>query len=275
MTDWAITINLGGEKQTGTAKDGTLTWTHEALADPVRRPHVVFAQEAFTDWLELMHESGYQACFGVERGWKTRAALLFRSDLEIQPFTEADLPHLGYHGNYVAAGRWNRPDGSSVILASVHASPDYADPVRYHWPERAGVPTPRDGGADPRWPSQRLWDSDYLLVTLAALVEQFGLPVLAAGDFNESRLDGPEGGTWGAEYFKHAEQLGLKPWLHEVWQQEQSTRRGVQLDHILVGGGAEALLTTDPAPCVDRAWNGGHAASELSDHAAIWFALAP
>lgn len=145
--------------------------------------------------------------------------------------------------------------------------------MRYHWPPEAGTPQTRDGGADPRWPRHRPWDSDYLLLTLAALVEKLGVPVLAAGDLNESRLDDPEGGTWAEEYFAHAEQRGLAAWLHQRWGSERPTRRGLQLDHVLVGGGAERLLTVEPPPYVDPAWAEHGAEGRSSDHAAVWFAL--
>jgi hypothetical protein len=41
MTDWAVTVNLGGEWQDAVRKEGMLVWTREALL--ARRPAIVFA----------------------------------------------------------------------------------------------------------------------------------------------------------------------------------------------------------------------------------------
>jgi len=196
----------------------------------------------------------------------------------VRRLTDVDLPHLRYHGSYVAAGLWTRSNGTQALLASVHASPSYAEPERYGWPREASQPKVRNGGEDPRWPNDRLWDSDFVLVTLHALGELWGLPLLAAGDLNESLLDDPPRGTWASEFFDNAVELGLDAWLHNQWKSQRrgelSTRAGLQLDHVLVRGGGENLLSCQPPPQVDPQWSRESAARDISDHAAIWFALA-
>ncbi|MBF4766616.1 endonuclease/exonuclease/phosphatase family protein [Nocardioides agariphilus] len=277
MTDWCVTINLGGPRQSAVAQEGMLAWTQEIMAGQCP-PLMIFAQETFPEWLRVVRAAGYEVIEGVDRQWKVRSGLVVDKALSVRGLTEADLPHLFYHGNYVSAGLWKRPDGSEAVLASVHASPSYAEPERYGWPSDAGHPKSRHGGSDPRWPNHRLWDSDYLLMTLRHLGDTFDLPLLAAGDFNESLLDDPEGGTWGSEFFSNADSLGVSSWLHEEWRDdyrhERPTRTGLQLDHILVARGGEKLLRSDPAPETDVRWADPRRARRLSDHAAIWFALA-
>jgi hypothetical protein len=174
-----------------------LAWTRDVLL--ARRPAIVFAQETFARCAETLGAEGYRIAMGVDRGWKVRSALLLRPDFEFTGLTAVDLANLGYHGSYVAAVRWHR-GGGDVVLASLHASPKPAEPERYGWPPDPGVPEARLGGTDPRWPSQQLWDSDLVLRTVADLHGKLGLPVLAAGDLNESLDDDPDGGTWAQEY---------------------------------------------------------------------------
>jgi len=251
-----------------------LEWTRTVLVD--RRPALIFAQETFPAWLELVDATpGYEVITGVDNGWSVHSALVYEDTLNLERLDDSDLANLRYHGSYLAAARWRRPDGTSAIVASVHASPSYAEPDVYGWPASADVPIRRHGGADPRWPNDRHWDSDYLLVTLRDLGSALRLPLVAAGDLNEALKDDPPEGTWAKEYFQSAKKLGLRAWLHEVWSEEMPTRGGLQLDHVLVSGGGETLLQDDPPPSVDTAWSTPDAQYTLSDHAAIWFALAP
>lgn len=273
MTQWAVTANLGGERQSDRRKDGMIGWTKRALRE--RRPAVFFAQESFSRWLSLFDEhDNYEVIKGVDRGWSVQSALVYRTDLKLEPLTEIDLPNLSYHGNYVAAARWHRPDERTVILASVHASPNYADTDEYGWPSAVEIPKKRDGGSDPRWPNGRSWDSDFVLITLRDMHRVLGLPLLAAGDLNESLTDDREGGTWASEYFARAREYRLFPWLHDQWSAERPTRAGLQLDHVLASEDAVAMLAADPKPEVDRCWNDAESAAGLSDHAPIWFTFA-
>ena len=272
VTEWAVTVNLGGECQSATRKEGMLAWTRDVVRE--HRPAVIFAQEAFSGWLRLFDDQEYKVIRGVDRGWSVQSLLVYRSDLTLEPITETALPHLGYHGTYVAAARWHRPDGSVVALASVHASPNPAEPETYGWPSNVALPGVRNGGDDPRWPGSQLWDSDFVLLTIRDLHKVLGMPVLAAGDFNESLKDDVEGGTWAREFFDRAREYGLRSWLHEMWVDEKATRRELQLDHVFVSDDGVSLLDAGAEPRVDVNWESAEAADELSDHAAIWFALA-
>ncbi len=115
--------------------------------------------------------------------------------------TAADIPELGYHGQYVAAARlvgWGAAGDLTVF--SVHASPSpTSDEYLEHHPDPERL-VARDGGAAARCAGQ-LSDSDVVLGT----VIQYGPDVLACGDLNEARgwdtVPGHEGHTWGAEYF--------------------------------------------------------------------------
>lgn len=265
-------MNLGGERQSAARKEGMLAWTRDVVRE--RRPAVIFAQEAFSGWLSLFDDQEYEVIRGVDQGWSVQSLLVYRRDLTLEPITEEALPHLGYHGNYLAAARWHRLDGSVVVLASVHASPNPAEPETYGWPSSVERPLPRTGGEDPRWPGSQLWDSDLVLLTIRDLHKVLGMPVLAAGDFNESLKDDPEGGTWAKEFFDRAREYGLRSWLHETWSDEKPTRRELQLDHVLVSDDGVSLLAAGSEPHVDELWETRRAAEKLSDHKPIWFALA-
>jgi hypothetical protein len=248
-----------------------LKWTRDALSR--RAPVVCFVQETFPAWIALLEEDDdYTVLTGVERGWKVHSALVYRSDLQVERIDQTEVSALWYHGSYVAAARWTRPSGSEVILASVHASPNRAEPDRDGWPRKVPLPTPRDPGLDRRWPPG-LWDSDLLLLTIRDLHSELGLPVLAAGDFNEALAYDPVGGTWGREYFTRAKDYGLRSWLHERWGGEIPTRGALQLDHVLISRDVVSLLSLDADPELDPAWADPEDARRLSDHAPVWLPL--
>ena len=220
MTEWMVTANLGGSYGGSSARNSAMTsWGERVLAS--RQPAIAFIQElpyGNDSWLGPWTAVGYRVTFGVDRGWRVRSALVTRPDVDIEPLTEAAVPNLSYHGNYLATAKWNSASGA-VVLASVHASPQKAEPERYGW--QGEVPAPRDGGGDPRYSGRQLWDSDLVLATLGELARAGHGRLLAAGDFNESldfdRGAGATAGTWGKEYFDRARAAGLVPWLHEHW----------------------------------------------------------
>ncbi len=151
MTTWAVTVKAGGQFARGQARAGMLNW---ALAASRTRPAIVFVQEVPSpEWLGIWDEARYQVILGVDRGWKTRSALLAREDLDVEPVTtvsglSCDDPAFGtllYHESYVAVGLW-RSTAGPVLLASVHASPQRAEPALYGW--TGPVVTPRNGGSE-------------------------------------------------------------------------------------------------------------------------------
>ncbi len=133
-------------------------------------------------WLDVWRQADYDAWFGPDKGWRVRSALLTHPTLTAQPPPDAALEILDYHGSYVAGAQVTLA-GESVLVLSVHASPQEADPEKYGW--RGDWPEPRHGGDDPRYVGQRLWDSDLLLESLHRL-SGLGLPIIAAGDYNEA-----------------------------------------------------------------------------------------
>jgi hypothetical protein len=270
-----VTANLGGAFAAGEVREAAGKWARSALAE--RRPAIVFAQEVPSDhWLDIWRSSGYRLWLGEPRGWAVRSVLLTRSDLHISDAGPSDHPTLHYHGSYVAAARWATHRGD-VLLASVHASPNRAEPERYGW--AGDLPAARDGGHDARYPGKQLWDSDLVAETLRRM--QLVSPLLAAGDLNEARgFDVDEAGkplgTWGREYFDRLVTSGLHPWLHDSWTGERATHAHLQLDHIIVSTEARALLARSPAPHLDRAWlDPAGSGVARSDHAPIWAALSP
>ena len=276
MNAWAVTVNVGGGPGGGRARTEAMTaWALQALHE--RQPAVVFAQEVPSDgWLQVWEDAGYAVTLGHDRGWRIRSALITAPGLRIEPLTPEDLPNLQYHGNYVAAARCLDAQGGPVILASVHASPQPADPGKYGW--QGQLPSPRVGGDDRRYAASTLWDSDLLLASLRDLAAG-GSAVVAAGDFNEARafdLDpaGERLGSWGDEYFRRVAEYQLKDWLMDRWHEERPTRAHLQLDRVITNDAGERLLPGAPEPFVDPAWTvAGTFPAELSDHAPVWFPL--
>jgi hypothetical protein len=272
----AVTINVGGGPGNSAARGAAMTnWACEVAR---ARPAIIFAQEVPDSWLSVWtddHAGDYNVTLGVEPTWRMRSALITHRDLSITRLTEDDLPNLRYHGSYVAAACWENAPGGPVTLASVHASPTPAKPETYGW--IGAKPRPRVGGGDPRYVSGRTWDSDYLLCTLGEMARES--PVIAAGDFNESRTDDlyddestRQRGTWGTEYFKIAEEIGFTDCVHRSRGTELPTRGRLQLDHILASGRAAQIVADDPPQSIDAAW-ARSPAQPLSDHAALWFHL--
>ena len=121
-----------------------------------------------------------------------------------------------------------------------------------------------------------LWDSDFVLATLAELTRQG--PVLAAGDFNECLAwDATHPGEWGREYFARVADFGLLSLTHRdkgVWKQTAFTHDGLQyqLDHVLASPSVADRIAH--APRADPGWSWEQVvAGEISDHAPLWFEI--
>lgn len=190
--------------------------------------------------------------------------------MEAEPLA---LPTAGYHGSYLAAARLNLPSVGATTAVSVHASPTVVEArYRKRW-SQTGLPLP-----EPR-PSAgpgELWDSDFVLATLADLALKG--PVLAAGDFNECLAwDAGHPGEWGKEYFVGVANAGLVSLSHRDDAAEKRTafthdELDYQLDHVLASPDvAEQILQS---PIVDTAWSRERViAGELSDHSPLWFEI--
>jgi hypothetical protein len=216
MTGWTVTANLGGKFSTDAVKAGSVRWAQQAIE---RRPLVVFAQEVpSASWLKVWSAAGYEVALGGPPSWAVQSAVITDRRLTVEPVSVGEFPNLGYHGSYVAAVRWSSSRGD-VLLASVHASPNPAEPERYDWV--GDLPAARSGGGDSRYVGNTLWDSDLVLHTLSEMARTGGA-VLAAGDFNEARAfdiaaDGTRLGTWGQEYFDRVASCGFVAWASENW----------------------------------------------------------
>ncbi|HEY2297294.1 MAG TPA: endonuclease/exonuclease/phosphatase family protein [Jatrophihabitans sp.] len=279
MTELAVTVNAGGTRMPETVKIAMADWARSALT---RKPVFVFVQEVPSDsWVAVWTEAGYTPFFGEDRGWTVRSALLVRGDVSAEPIsctpvalsTAGAFGTLHYHGSYVAVARWMSQRGP-VLLASVHASPNEADLEGYGW--TGGKVRARPGGGDPRYVGGRLWDSDMVLTTLTRMASV--APVLAAGDFNESRNfdlgeHGERLGTWGKEYFERVHGAHYRAWLTDRWQEERPTHNRLQLDHVLLSDSAAGLLAENPPPYLDTQWADASARNHLSDHIPVWFAV--
>ena len=121
-----------------------------------------------------------------------------------------------------------------------------------------------------------MWDSDFVLATLADLARQGS--VLAAGDFNECLAwDTTHRGEWGKEYFVRVADSKLVSLTHrdEVGERQTAfTHDGLayQLDHVLASEGVANQIPQ--APRVDANWSRERViAGELSDHAPLWFEI--
>lgn len=262
-----LTVNVGGSAGGSAERAAAMTaWARDAL---VRQPLLVAAQEVPSDaWLSVWEQAGYRPWLGPDKGWRVRSALFTHSSLEVGELPDAVAAILDYHGSYVAGAHVNLA-GQSLLVLSVHATPQKADPDKYEW--RGDPSKPRHGGHDPRYTNERLWDSDLLLESLHRL-SSLDLPVVAAGDYNEALaydLDPVSGhrGTWAKEYFDRAREYGYTDVLSQRWGCEKPTRGGLQLDRVLVNQAALGLIP-DGSPELDEAWEAeGHG---LSDHRAVW-----
>ena len=269
---WALSLNAegGGPSLTMAGRQRMVEWFRHAVAQ--RSPAVVFAQETTDELLAAAREAGYGITLGSEPQWRPRSAILTAEDIRVEPLDPRQWPTLSYHGSYLAAGTWRNSPIGEVTLVSVHASPKPVEPELYAWPVH--LPEARTGGGDPRWKPEVLWDSDLVLSTLG-LMAHGRSPLLAVGDFNESRLhdfdnSGRQLGTWGVEFFERAARLGLVDFTLAIVGVEIPTREGLQLDHILGTASAQELFAHPPVIEPDEAWAGG---SGPSDHTALWFLL--
>jgi len=274
MFSMAVTVNVGGGPGgSATRVEGMSRWAERCILR--QNPSVVFAQEVPGDeWLAIWGDAGYTITDGVEPRWRIRSALITRHDLDVTQVTQSNCASLEYHGSYLAVARWNNAQCGAVILASVHASPNHAEPARYGW--AGDLPAARAGN-DSRWTGNRLWDSDMVLGTLGSLTKDRMAPggVLAAGDFNEARrsdfdAQGARLGTWGQEYFAEVDRIGFTDVTFEALQDEIPTRDGLQLDHVFVHGAVASLIDRRWEPVTDEWW-AGPGDLVLSDHAPVWF----
>ena len=226
----SVTVNLGGAGPTASEyRVTTQTWAEEH----VDAYDVVLAQEVpDDDWIRIWTDRGFQQFTSTGPAYRARSAVLVRNGITARGLLASEFPTAAYHGSYVAAAAVELPGVGAVVLMSVHASPKR---VSEEWETtwRKHGPWPVAGR-----PSCGLWDSDLVLRSVE-IVAASGMPVVAAGDWNEARAwDLDHAGTAGEEFFAKVRDAGLTdcccpgeedgPPTHQV-----SGERGLHIDHVL------------------------------------------
>lgn len=233
----AVSANLGcGGPHTSARAVWARRWLEQRTRNAI---DILFLQEVPADAAATLATDYQVFTPAVEDGdFRCRSMVAIRSSSNLLA-SQFALPTARYHGSYLATAMVNLPDLGPIVLASVHASPTRPTiDQRSLWPDDLVEPSPRPTG------NGELWDSDYVLATLAhhALA---GRHVLAAGDFNEARAwDGDHPGAWGAEYFEAAQLAGLVDVTFRHWgKTERATHGPYQDDHIFATAAVDDLIT--------------------------------
>lgn len=264
----AVSANLGRRHVAGTWLRDVLALTGDEEVD------LLFLQEVppGEDWARIAESCGFEVATDLDSTYSVRSLLLWRADeMDGEPF---QLPTAGYHGSYLAAARLTLRGVGEAVAVSVHASPTVvAQKYQEQWLQTSPtLPEPRASAA----PGE-LWDSDFVLSTLAELARMG--PVVAAGDYNECLAwDDAHPGEWGSEYFTRVADSGLVSLTHRdggAERQSAFTHEGLeyQLDHVLATPSVADRIAD--APRVDPNWSQARViAGEASDHAPLWFEIA-
>jgi endonuclease/exonuclease/phosphatase family metal-dependent hydrolase len=98
-------------------------------------------------------------------------------------------------------------------------------------------------------------------------------PLLAAGDFNESRHYNL---PLGEQFFDRVQQAGLTDVTYTHWGEERQTRfhptdPAIQVDHVFATQDVSRLIVSPP--WVDPAWMSPESRTDRSDHVPVWFTL--
>ena len=196
-----VTVNLGGAGPTASEyRASTRTWAEEHVG----AYDVVLAQEVpDDDWIRIWTDRGFHPFTSTGPAYRARSVVLVRDGITARGLLASEFPTAAYHGSYVAAAAVELPGVGAVVLMSVHASPNR---VSEEWETtwRKHGPWPVAGR-----PSCGLWDSDLVLRSVE-IVAASGVPVVAAGDWNEARAwDLDHAGTAGEEFFAKVRDAGL------------------------------------------------------------------
>lgn len=189
---------------------------------------LVFAQEipAGDGWITQWEEAGFRVVRGIDKGWRTRSALIVRSEA-VGGVDRFEYATAEYHGSYLAAATLDLGWVEPLVVVSVHASPQQ---VGEDWAQSwtacgPALPAGR--------PSCGMWDADLVLATIAELCTCHRF-VIAAGDWNEARgWDLTHDGHSGREFFARVADAGLVDVTYEHWARtERATHEELQLDHV-------------------------------------------
>lgn len=262
-----MSANLGRRDVAGAWAREVIGRTGGEAVDLVFLQEVPFSE----DWALVCNDAGFGLSADPDSTYVVRSLLLWRKDaVDGEQLT---LPTAPYHGSYLAAAVLTLPRIGDTVAVSVHASPAVVDAQhRERWLQmERPLPGPRPSAGP-----EELWDSDFVLATLAELARE--RRVLAAGDFNECLAwDDSHPGEWGKEYFARVAESGLTSLTHRddgVEVRSAFTHDGLeyQLDHVLASQGVGNRI--DRPPYVDSSWSRERVlAGETSDHAPLWFEI--
>lgn len=242
----------------------TMPWVTQVLAE--ERPALLFGQELRVSQAQaLASSSGYQLIAPrTNPRWWMGSWILVRDDLTID---EDAHEYWGRFECYVASGYVTLPDVGQVRVISAHASPNRVttDDLSV-WGK--DLPVARTGPTDR---PNALRYSDMVLYAIGTCASAG--PVLAAGDFNESRnYQQP----LGAQFFDRAQQMGLIDVTYSRWEVEKTTHFDprhpeLQVDHVFASPSIDRLIVDQP--WLDPLWINPSRHVERSDHAPVWFKL--
>jgi len=227
----------------------------------------MFGQEMAPERVQgLAERHGYQLITAPQRkdGWWMGSWILVRSELGV---TSDEAEVWSRFECYLAAGWVTLPGLGPVRVVSVHARPRLASRELLSLWQPAELPVRRTG---PTSRPNALRYSDLALHTLSRFA---GEPLIAAGDFNESRhYDAPLGG----QFFDNVTKAGLTDVTFSHWGEETQTRfhptdPAIQVDHVFASQDVGRLVVSPPR--VDPAWSNPESRVDRSDHAPLWFTL--
>ena len=216
------------------------------LAEVARHGHqVLFLQEMprTPEWGEQLATHGWQLHMSSGKTYPCRSGVAVPSSWRA---TAVHLPNEDYHGTYLAAVDAHVPGLGEVRFVSIHASPTPLTSADHHaW---TGQLPP---GRRPSPGAPAVWHSDQVLADIGAAAQA---PMLVAGDLNEARRwDEVHGGSFGADWFRNAGELGFQDLVHPVWGEEHPTRGEYQIDHVLGTADVECVAADfGPEPWSDH-----------------------
>jgi hypothetical protein len=242
-----VTANLGcGGPRGGAHEPPAMDWLR-SCADV----DLLLVQEAPVAWREAIEDRYQAVAYEGANQYRCRSFVAVREGsglgLEQLNFDGAE-----YHGSYVAAATLTSRAIGELTVMSVHASPTRPsdkDVQRWTLP----LPPVRPTGQ----PSE-LWDSDFVLETVARLAPRT-TPMLVAGDWNEARAwDKHHPGTWwGKEFFDAVTKAGLVDCTYSRWHTEKPTHGTVyQDDHVFASASVDRIIgpvmSVEPVPGSDH-----------------------
>jgi hypothetical protein len=240
----AVSVNLGGGGPTAPEyRQPAIDWA----ADHIGAYDLVLAQEVpGEEWIAVWSRQGFVPFESDGPTYRPRSVVLVRDGIDARPLTAAEFPTAAYHGSYVAAAGIELAGIGRVVLMSVHASPNrVSEAWAKNWKDcDQDLPDGR--------PSCGLWDADLVLRSVE-LTAASGVPVIAAGDWNEARdWDRDHPGEAGAEFFAKVGAAGLTDRCCPAGRDGAPTHRGPDgrelcIDHVFTTATAPHVEVRPPA----------------------------